>query len=88
MPYITQEERESLDKRMERLTDVTLRPGHLAYVICKLTDRFVGRGNYSQRALAIGVLETAKLELVRRIVSSYEDEKIEENGDLAWLSSS
>jgi hypothetical protein len=31
---------------------------------------------------AIGALEGAKLELYRRYVSAYEDDKIKENGDV------
>ena len=38
--------------------------------------------NYARFNELIGALESAKLEFYRRIVSSYEDAKIEENGDM------
>jgi hypothetical protein len=42
----------------------------------------VGERRYAQMNEILGALEAAKLELYRRIVSPYEDEKIEENGDV------
>jgi len=40
------------------------------------------RITYAEYNAAIGVLESAKLELYRRMVAPYEDGKREENGDV------
>ena len=58
-------------------------PGTLNYIITKLVHWYLGDNpNYERYNAAIGVLECAKLELYRRKVSPYEDEKIKENGDV------
>ena len=38
--------------------------------------------DYAALAEAVGVIETAKLELYRRVAAPYEDDKIVENGDV------
>jgi len=82
MPYIRQEDRIYFDDEdMERLE--TSDPGQLNYVITKMVHRFLGKTpRYEDFNAAIGVLESAKLELYRRKVAPYEDKKIEENGDV------
>ena len=58
-------------------------PGTLNYIITRLVHWWLGDNpNYERYNAAIGVLECAKLELYRRKVSPYEDEKIKENGDV------
>jgi hypothetical protein len=58
-------------------------PGTLNYIITRLVHWYLGdKPNYERYNAAIGVLECAKLELYRRKVSPYEDEKIKENGDV------
>ena len=58
-------------------------PGTLNYIITRLVHWWLGDNpNYERYNAAIGVLECAKLELYRRKVSPYEDEKINENGDV------
>ena len=58
-------------------------PGILNYIITKVCIWWLGDNpNYEKYNAAIGVLECAKLELYRRKVSPYEDEKIKENGDV------
>ena len=58
-------------------------PGTLNYIITKVVHWYLGDNpNYERYNAAIGVLECAKLELYRRKVSPYEDEKINENGDV------
>ena len=39
-------------------------------------------GNYEDYRNFIGELESAKLEIYRRLVAPYEDKKIKENGDV------
>ena len=79
MPYIRQELREQLDDG--GLPD---NEGELNYVITGLLDDYLSAYglNYTNLNALVGVLECAKLELYRRIVSPYEDEKLETNGDV------
>jgi len=42
----------------------------------------VGAPKYHKFNSAVGVLESVKLELTRRLTNGYEDEKIIENGDI------
>jgi len=58
--------------------------GDLNFVISKLLHTHLhSQGcNYATCNDIIGVLECAKLEFYRKIVSPYEDTKIIENGDL------
>ena len=69
----------------------TLTAGELNYVISSLCWQLCGHNskglkrwkiNYQRMNDVIGAIEAAKLELYRRIVSPYEDEKIESNGDI------
>lgn len=83
MPYIKQEDREKLDQMLD--TDWRPdTPGELNYIITKLVHEYIEEKgtNYKTLNAVVGVLECAKMELYRRIVSPYEDEKIKENGDL------
>lgn len=82
MPYITEERRFEIESGLLGTADVL--PGDLNYMITRLVDRClaVNGKNYTSINAAIGVLECAKLELYRRIAAPYEDEKIEENGDV------
>ena len=79
MPYIRQELRERLEDG--ELPD---NEGELNYVITGLLDDYLSAYglNYTNLNALVGVLECAKLELYRRIVSPYEDEKLETNGDV------
>lgn len=58
-------------------------PGELNYIISSIIKNYIGETySYSTINEVIGVLECAKLELYRRIAVPYENEKIEENGDV------
>jgi hypothetical protein len=53
-------------------------------MISSLLDEYLtenGR-NYANINEVIGVLECAKLEIYRRVAAPYEDEKIDQNGDV------
>jgi hypothetical protein len=58
--------------------------GELNYLITTLIQEYILREGLSYATLneVIGVLECAKLELYRRVVTPYEDSKIQENGDV------
>jgi hypothetical protein len=88
MPYIAQKARRKLDPFIRELgLELGLHedhPGNLNYVVTVLARQFAEArgGNYEAFNAAIGVLESAKLELYRRQVAPYEDTKIRQNGDV------
>lgn len=59
-------------------------PGELTYLLYREVLRYArGRGwAYSTFAEILGALEATKLELYRRVVAPYEDQKILQNGDV------
>lgn len=92
MPYIDSRLRESID---EAVCDVgldirLLEPGELNYVLTRIILNYVrerrddvdGRVSYSTYNEVLGVLSAITQEVYRRLVAPYEDEKIEENGDV------
>lgn len=85
MPYIKQTRRGDLDLAMILLMqEKELTNGDLNYIITRLLhNQLKLHGtNYERLNGLTGVLECAKLELYRRVVSPYEDLKISENGDV------
>lgn len=84
MPYIRKARRSTLDTAMEySALDTINGPGELNYLITMFVKDFLGDNpNYEKFNAAIGALESAKLELYRRMVAPYEDTKIIENGDV------
>jgi hypothetical protein len=85
MPYIRNEDRLRLSPLVEamQMTEINT-PGELNYLLTLLTHRFLNQKPESYQGYndAIGALEGAKLELYRRHVASYENDKIKENGDV------
>jgi hypothetical protein len=84
MPYIDQDARHRLDGG-----EAPANAGELNYAVTRLVDAYLaraaevsGRVRYAHLNEAVGVLECAKLELYRRVVAPYEDEKIAESGDV------
>lgn len=87
MPYIKQERREELFESGEYHTPETA--GELNFMITQLLINFLDdpepphtRQSYEKYNAAIGALECAKLELYRRLIVPYEDNKIRVNGDV------
>jgi hypothetical protein len=82
MPYITKDQREEvrIDYRDRMPNDA----GELNYtltIVC--LDYLSNKGErYATMNDVVGALESCKLEMYRRLVSPYEDEKIKENGDV------
>lgn len=79
MPYIK--------NSREMLKDRVMKPhsaGDLNFLITSEIDEYLSYKGlcYDHINEVIGVLECAKLELYRRIAAPYEDQKIEENGDV------
>lgn len=87
MPYIIQEDRYAIDLYISHILDLNLNEGQLNYVITKLLNSYIGKNglSYSNLNSLIGVLECAKMELYRRILSPYEDIKINQNGDVYFI---
>lgn len=87
MPYIKKEARPQYDALIESLTNLLKRnetpAGDVNYVFSKIARRlFEANLRYDEANKLIGVLECVKLELYRRAIAPYEDEKIRENGDI------
>jgi hypothetical protein len=92
MPYVTQNRREELDSLTEELTwairrgDLDLAAGDLNYLFTQIMLA-TRPARYADYNALIGMLECCKLELYRRAVATYEDKKINENGDVYPVSS-
>jgi hypothetical protein len=87
MPYIEKPQRLKYDRGLEPIINDLKSSknleGHLNYIITTLIDQ-VGpnKKNYAHYNAMIGVLESAKQEYYRRVISPYEDHKRFENGDV------
>ena len=85
MPYIKKEDRERLKTLTQEFETVDIKSaGELNYLLTMLVHRYLNQKpeSYQMYNDAVGALEGAKLELYRRHVSTYENEKIKENGDV------
>ena len=81
MPYIPENERQAIKDDCVPVT-----AGQLNYKIHLLLEEYVNTNGESYQTYndILGALEGVKLELYRRRVSSYEDKKIAENGDIQF----
>lgn len=87
MPYIKKEDRAkfetSLYSLIKDLEQNKFNEGELNYVISKIFNTaFNASMKYSTANKLMGVLECVKAEFYRRQVAPYENDKIEENGDV------
>lgn len=96
MPYINEDERKELDNAISGLvcvirnTKTTLyNPndfsnylGRINYAFSRVIGQLIKEPSYKKIAMATGVIENIKQELYRRLASKYEDNKIQENGDI------
>ncbi len=86
MPYIKKEDRRRLyeNEASENEFVYPETAGELNYCFTMLAIRYLKQKgeNYQHINDIVGALEGAKLELYRRVASPYEDQKIEENGDV------
>jgi hypothetical protein len=79
MPYIDQASRDAIDSG-----EIPNTPGELNYLLTVTVLEYIRDKGESYTAYndALGALEGCKLELYRRHVAPYEDEKIVKNGDV------
>ena len=77
MPYITEDRRGEVKNGCKT-------PGELNYCLTLLCIDYANRHGhcYTTYNEIIGALECAKMEFYRRLAVPYEDQKIEENGDV------
>lgn len=84
MPYIKREDRIKFMEEIFSLVTKIESPGELNFVITTICTAFLSRKkeSYADLNSVIGVLECAKLEFYRRVVSGYENQKFRLNGDV------
>lgn len=92
MPYIKQEDRKVFGDVLKQLIALILDPvkfgvrakaGVLNYLFTVILKSVLDNDKrYDTANSLIGALECCKLELYRRYIAPYEDEKIKENGDV------
>lgn len=83
MPYIKEFDREYFNASIDEIVDSIRDPGDLCYCVYRmLKDIFEKDKRFKTISSLIGELECSKLEFYRRVVSPYEDKKIDENGDI------
>jgi hypothetical protein len=80
MPYIPSDRRRDLSD----IFDTPETAGELNYIITDMLVNYLNHKGLSYQTMndIIGALDGAKMEFYRRIVIPYENEKIEENGDV------
>ena len=84
-PYIKKEDRPDIEDIVDIYAYHLKCDGHLNFFICKLflkLMRINGGIRYNKAKEFIGELEMAKMEIYRRWVSPYENEKRDSNGDV------
>jgi hypothetical protein len=79
MPYIKNYLREEIGSGSDPVD-----AGQLNYLISSICNDYIDEQGkcYDTLNEVIGVLECSKLELYRRVIAPYEDEKVKENGDV------
>lgn len=82
MPYIKKEDRTKFSYGIDNLWPAN--PGELNYVLTEIIYNYLERNGekYQTYNDIVGSLECCKMEVYRRRIGSYEDKKIESNGDL------
>jgi hypothetical protein len=82
MPYIVKEFRPNLDTLVEIMASMGIKAdGDLNYVLFKYCKYHIEPG-YKNYKNFLGELDECRAEIRRKLLSKYEDKKIEENGDV------
>jgi len=86
MPYIKKEDRKQFEAALTDLSNTlhsTSTPGDLNYIFSRIANMYLSHGlKYQKINDVIGALEGCKLELYRKVVVPYEEQKIKENGNI------
>ena len=85
MPYIRPLHRLRIDRHVADLAPTIKNSGELNYAITTLIDKLFENewdANYNSFNIILGVLESVKFELYRRVIAPYEGEKMQLNGDV------
>lgn len=84
MPYIEQQKREDLNSILPTTA------GELNFLIHSIVNEYFSMKDESYQAYndIIGAIECAKLEIYRRKVSPYEEQKLKQNGDIPFYENS
>jgi hypothetical protein len=90
MPYITPKDRCLYDDHIKLLVDKIknvhnfkhVHPGHVNYVITKIINEIYPATSYQNINEAVGVVECVKQEYYRHKAVPYENDKMEQNGDV------
>ena len=87
MPYIEQSKREEIIPAVMELMTKLETKGDYNFAITRLIHTYIERHGkrYEHLNDAVGILECAKQEFIRTVVSPYEDEKIKDNGPVSDL---
>ena len=82
MPYIKPDNRHVFESHILNLAADAENAGDLNYIITKMLHLYLKKKGlrYANCNEVIGALECCKLELYRKLVGPYEDEKVIENG--------
>ena len=82
MPYVKQERRSDLNKVVVAMSEASVKAdGDLNYILYRFCKYHV-TPSYNNYKNFLGELNEAAEEIRRRLLSSYEMKKIEENGDV------
>ena len=84
MPYIPKNDRKLYEGAILTLKHIIKTPGELNYVITRLVHNYIAEKKlcYDTLNSVVGVFTCALSEFQRRILSPYEDQKMEEHGDV------
>jgi hypothetical protein len=91
MPYIDPDDRAKWhDDEFDLISEQIENCGELNYIITRICHNYLKRKGLRYQNIndIIGALEGAKLELYRRVAGPYEDEKIQQNGDVFEINES
>lgn len=83
MPYIKQSRRDEVEMLVDLMREKNIKAdGDLNYILYAFCKRHV-EPSYNNYKNFCGELRQCVTEIERRLLAPYEDEKIEENGDVA-----
>lgn len=82
MPYIKPDNRHVFESHIQNLATDAENAGDLNYIITKMIHLYLQKKGlrYANCNEVMGALECCKLELYRKLIGPYEDEKVVENG--------